>query len=427
MESGYISGGYISTGYITEGAEKALNWFMWIISMPWAWLNFHSDITSLRRSKHKSIKKGVNTVLAIQKHRNVFITFIFTVFSFGGEEEFYLLVFPILFWNVDVTLARRLVMVVNGGLVVGNIYKDVFQLPRPCYYNKKVWIPSELKRMDSTNCLDFGFPSTHAMNAFSNSLFILYYLYGDSCPYVASCPLVLAILLAFIWQFCITFGRLYLGAHTPTDIYAGITLGLLVSAFWYIVSPLFESFIMNTGITIILVYIIWLLYMHPQPRPTTPTFLQNTTCLGCLSGCIHGTILWFSGSQIFGLPILASDGVDKNKPGSRHWLGDVLIRMVVGYTTLILLRLVTKAVLINIAKAVGADAKRGAGKSDPSDTTYKKGYPSSKDLVAACAIKLVTYHTLAVGITYGIPLLFSLIGISKPAATLEFSTHLMSG
>lgn len=429
MDDGYHTpgDGYISTGYITESVEKALNWFMWIISMPWAWLNFHSDITSLRRAKHKSIKKGVNTVLAIQRHRNVFLTFLFTVFSFGGEEEFYLLTFPILFWNVDHTLARRLVMVVNSGLLIGNLYKDVFQLPRPSFYNKKVWMPGVLKKMDSTNCRDFGFPSTHAMNAFSNSLFMLYYLYGGSCSYVPSCPLGLAILFVIIWQFCITFGRMYLGAHTPPDIYAGITLGLLVSAFWCVLAPLWEYFIMRSGITIILVSFIWLSYIHPQPRPATPTFLLNTTNMGCMSGCIHGTILWFYGSHTFGLPILASDNVEKDKHGSRHWLGDVLIRMAIGYTVLGLLRLVIKAVLIRIAKVFGADAKKGAGKGDSNDKTYKQGYPSNKDLTAAWAVKLATYHTLAVGICYGIPVLFSLIGISKPAATLEFNPNLVSG
>lgn len=99
----------------------------------------------------------------------------FGVWSFCAEEEFYLLSLPVLFWCVDYRFARHMTYVVCFGLVWGNLLKDVFRLPRPKNVKAEVWVPHSASQIDSTACRDFGFPSTHAMNSMSNSLFTVFF------------------------------------------------------------------------------------------------------------------------------------------------------------------------------------------------------------------------------------------------------------
>jgi len=151
--------------------------FLKTISLPMCWLYFYPDVQSFRARKKEHIAEGVSTVLTVQKFRCKFLDYYFQAWSFCAEEEFYLIVLPLLFWNHDMVYARQLTAVVCGGLLVGNLFKDAFQLPRPAAVSKLVWTPKTQAQIDSTACKDYGFPSTHSMNAISNTLFTLFFFY----------------------------------------------------------------------------------------------------------------------------------------------------------------------------------------------------------------------------------------------------------
>ena len=100
----------------------------------------YATINQFRKHKMEQVWKGTETLVRIQRHRNAVLDVYFQIFSFCAEEEFYLLVLPLLCWNVDHALARRLMIVVCSGLLVGNFLKDIFRLPRP--KSPPVWRPS---------------------------------------------------------------------------------------------------------------------------------------------------------------------------------------------------------------------------------------------------------------------------------------------
>ena len=74
-------------------------------------------------------------------------------------------------------MARYLSFTVIFGLVAGNVLKDTFQLPRPTDArtpnSEKLWTPATIKSADHSALKDFGFPSTHVLNAVSNPGIVL--------------------------------------------------------------------------------------------------------------------------------------------------------------------------------------------------------------------------------------------------------------
>ena len=93
-------------------------------------------------------------------------------------------------------------------LIVGNIIlKNIFQRPRPC------WIDHSIKLIVNRP-RDFSFPSAHAFSSFICASIIAKYnrKWG-----------LLAILLAFL----VSFSRLYIFVHFPSDVIVGSILGVV--------------------------------------------------------------------------------------------------------------------------------------------------------------------------------------------------------
>jgi hypothetical protein len=195
------------------------------------------------------------------------------------------------FWIGDYMLAHRFCYVVEAGLFIGNFVKDVFQLPRPS--SARVWRPCA--KTDSTHFQDFGFPSTHSMNAVTNSLAVLLFVYGGEGGADHFVPLPAAILLAAAYCVSLVFSRLYLGAHTPTDIRGGILLGLLFMSLYWPMRFTVDRLVAGTDFLELklLLGLAFVLYMSPRPNPPTPTFLQNALIAGLLAGQALGTRNYF--------------------------------------------------------------------------------------------------------------------------------------
>ena len=81
------------------------------------------------------------------------------VITFFGEELFYILLLPVLYWSFDQLLGLRVGMMLLLSNGFNAFFKFLFRLPRPC------WIS------DTVTChvheTSFGLPSGHAQNAIS--------------------------------------------------------------------------------------------------------------------------------------------------------------------------------------------------------------------------------------------------------------------
>lgn len=138
-------------------------------------------------------------------------------FSYLGNEEFFLLVLPLLYWSVDSALGLRVGVILVTSNLFNNIFKLIFAGPRP------YWVSSHVRAMWTET--SFGIPSGHAQNAVT--------VWGMIAAYYKR-AWVWATAIALI--FLIGFSRIFLAAHFPHDVVFGWLLGAVllwvITRFW---------------------------------------------------------------------------------------------------------------------------------------------------------------------------------------------------
>jgi membrane-associated phospholipid phosphatase len=130
-------------------------------------------------------------------------------FTFLGEEQFFLLVMPVLYWCVDATLGLRIgvILLLSAGL--NDVFKVLFHGPRP------FWIDTRVKALRFEN--SFGVPSGHSQIAAA--------VWGMLAALVNR---------AWFWGFSLAvifligLSRVVLGMHFLIDVLAGWLIGALL-------------------------------------------------------------------------------------------------------------------------------------------------------------------------------------------------------
>jgi membrane-associated phospholipid phosphatase len=129
--------------------------------------------------------------------------------SFLGQEEFYLILMPILFWCYDATLGARLAVVLVASNAVNGFFKLALRAPRP------YWVDAGIRAYSSE--VTYGPPSAHAQNAVTLWGWLAAQSRQKRAWWGAG---VLALLIAF--------SRVYLGMHFVSDVVLGWILGGLL-------------------------------------------------------------------------------------------------------------------------------------------------------------------------------------------------------
>jgi membrane-associated phospholipid phosphatase len=177
---------------------------------------------------------------------------IMKLFTFLGNEEFYLILFPVLFWCIDSSLGFRagLILLLSG--IVNSYFKWLFHLPRPYWINEEI--------VAYTSETTFGAPSGHSQNAVS-----MWGLIAASIrkPWVWGSAIFLI--------FMIGLSRMVLGVHFLLDVITGWTIGAILLWAFLRIEPtvhrwvstksqrikLYFSFLVSLGVIMIAVLIQW--------------------------------------------------------------------------------------------------------------------------------------------------------------------------
>lgn len=105
-----------------------------------------------------------------------------------------------------------------------NLIKHTVQRPRPSHETELVDQVHLVAKPDGTLYKGgpYGFPSSHAANAMALALIVVAFLTREKKWLTA---------LVFCWVLLVSYSRIYLGVHYPSDIVVGWCVGALWSGF----------------------------------------------------------------------------------------------------------------------------------------------------------------------------------------------------
>ncbi len=134
--------------------------------------------------------------------------------SFFGDEEFFLIALPAIYWSINKQLGRQLGYIFLFSALINNITKNLLRQPRP------FWVDPALQRADIEG---FGLPSGHMQNV--TAVFLLL-----AAHVRRSWMWLLVILLILL----MALSRFYLGVHFPHDILIGFVIGLVIVMLFFV-------------------------------------------------------------------------------------------------------------------------------------------------------------------------------------------------
>lgn len=126
-----------------------------------------------------------------------------------GDEEFYLLAMPALYWCIDSRLGIRIGMMLMVSNTLGTSLKFLFHTPRPFWVSEAI-IPVVEES-------SFGMPSGHALNAMA--------LWGYAAVKI---PKKWIKILFWVLVFLIGFSRIVMGVHFINDMLLGWIAGAVL-------------------------------------------------------------------------------------------------------------------------------------------------------------------------------------------------------
>jgi membrane-associated phospholipid phosphatase len=196
---------------------------------------------------------GINLIATIQQIQGPVLNDIFLAITFIGGESFYLLFLPLIFWCVDFREGARLSFLFLFSSYLNICLKDLFQQPRPFDINPNVGLfPVE----------GYGLPSYHAQSA------VVVWAGLASWAHRRWLWMIGIVIIVLV-----SFSRIYLGLHFPTDVLASWAIGGVLLVIYLVVQPGVERQLVRLNLSIqILIALavpLVLLLIHPAEDTTS--------------------------------------------------------------------------------------------------------------------------------------------------------------
>jgi membrane-associated phospholipid phosphatase len=190
---------------------------------------------------------GLEIIRAIQQIHGPALDAFFRAVTFMGEEEFFLILLPLVFWCVDWIVGARLTILFLLSGYANSVLKELFAQPRPPDLDPSVRL---------SNATGYGLPSGHSQSA----VIVWGYL-------AAILRKTWAWVAAIVLMVLIGFSRVYLGVHFPTDVLGGWALGAVLLAAYLALEPRVEVWLKKArlGVQLVLVVIVSLALLLVYP------------------------------------------------------------------------------------------------------------------------------------------------------------------
>ena len=144
--------------------------------------------------------------------------------------------------------------------------------------------------MSGSVALEYGFPSTHSTNAVSVAVYAVLCLRTTTDSMSPTVKLVLEA-LAYFYATSIVFGRVYCGMHGLCDVVFGSLLGAALSFLEFFFVEHYDAFLAEgsfKAVSIVILIILVLVRIHPEPADDCPCFDDSVAFAGTLCGIEFG-------------------------------------------------------------------------------------------------------------------------------------------
>ncbi len=171
---------------------------------------------------------GIQVILWLQQF-SPWLDLPFTALTLLGEEMFFLLFLPGLYWCIDRHVGARLTVLFLCSTYLNFVAKTLADQPRPFEYDPRVRQLAEAP--------GGGLPSNHAQNAMVVWGYLAARFRQAWLGWMAGLLMIL-----------IPLSRLYLGVHLPTDLLAGYILGGLLLWLFLHLEPRVMAWLKERGL-----------------------------------------------------------------------------------------------------------------------------------------------------------------------------------
>lgn len=211
------------------------------------------------------LRWGIQGNQAVQAWGSPLLDSFFRAVTMLGDEQFYLLLVPFLYWVIDKRLALRAGLLYLLSAYVNAVLKGIFAVPRPS---------ADLVRV-LDHATGYSFPSGHAQST------------ATAWGYLAASRRkrwLWVTAAAVIGLVCLS--RVYLGVHYPQDVIVGTLVGALLVLLWISLEKRFAGRIhlsLPAQLALAVAVPLVLLFLHAET--------DTGSAMGTLLGLSLGVIL----------------------------------------------------------------------------------------------------------------------------------------
>lgn len=273
------------------------------------------------------IENGIDWIIAIQSLGS-WLERPMEFFTFLGQEDFFFLVLPLIYWSVDAGLGLRVAFILATSNYLNSIIKLILVSPRP------YWVSARVEPLSIES--SFGTPSGHAQNAAAG--------WGIMAAGVnRRWAWIAALALAFF----IGVSRLYLGMHFVHDVLLGWLIGLaILFAFlrlwdpvvaWLKTKTLSQQVLMAFGVSLLMIIVSVLVRLPLNAYVFPAAWIDNALRAGPVPDPVSIEGIFTSAGSLFGLAAGAAWIASRGGYQTAGSLEKRALRYVIGLVGIIIL------------------------------------------------------------------------------------------
>ena len=217
---------------------------------------------------------GTEVIVWVQSFSNPTLDTVFQAITFLGNEEFYLIVLPLVYWCLHKQIGVELAFLSMLSAWFNSVVKYLFKIPRPSDPRIRILVEETSP----------SFPSGHAQGAVVNWGYLAY-RFRKPAFWVVAILVMLSVGLS----------RIVLGVHFPQDMLGGWLIGLVLLIVYVWAEPLVARWMAGQRMAIQVVLAIavpvLLIFLHPADVEGYYPAEGAITPMGALAGFGVGVIM----------------------------------------------------------------------------------------------------------------------------------------